>query len=100
MTAGVRIVIADDQAQIRRSLKALFASATPEINVVGEAADGLEAIQQVEQTHPDVVLMDTKMPTMDGLEATRQIKARWPEVKVVFLTMHMLHLDEAMEAGA
>jgi len=100
MKRGPRIVIADDQVQTRRSLKALFASVRPEIKVVGEAGDGQEAVQQVENTRPDVVLMDAKMPTMNGLEATRQIKARWPEVKVIFLTLNMLHPDAAWAAGA
>ena len=100
MNSGPRIVIADDQAQTRRSLKALFTSVKPQIKVVGEAADGQEAVQQVEQTRPDVVLMDARMPTMDGVEATRLIKARWPEVKVIFLTLNMLHPDAAWAAGA
>ncbi len=93
-------MIADDQAQTRRGLKALLASIGPEIEVVGEAADGQEAVQQAEHTRPDVVLMDARMPVMDGLKATRWIKARAPDIKVIFLTMHMLHPDEALAAGA
>jgi DNA-binding NarL/FixJ family response regulator len=100
MNPRIRMVIADDKARTRRSLKALLTIVKPEIDVVGEAADGQQAVQQVERTRPDVVLMDARMPTMDGLEATRQIKARWPEVKVIFLTMHLLHLDQARAAGA
>ncbi len=108
MKQTVRIVIADDQNRTRQSLKALFASAgpglrgehMPGIEVIGEAANGEEALQLAASTRPDVVLMDARMPMMDGLEATRQIKARCPEVKVIVLTMHLVHRETAREAGA
>ncbi len=108
MKQTVRIVIADDQGRTRQSLKAFFASAgqelqaegMPGIEVIGEATNGEEAVRLAESTRPDMMLMDARMPVMDGLEATRQIKAQWPEVKVIVLTMHLVHRDAAREAGA
>jgi YesN/AraC family two-component response regulator len=82
-----RVLIADDQARARSGLQALLAL-RPEIEVIGEAANGREALRWVEESQPDVVLMDAKMPVMDGLEVLRIIKARWPAVKVVVLTIH------------
>ena len=72
----------------------------PGIEIVGEAADGREAVRLVEQCQPDVVLMDLRMPVIDGLEATRTIKGRWPQVKVIVLTMYPSHQPEALAAGA
>jgi DNA-binding NarL/FixJ family response regulator len=72
----------------------------PHIEVVGEAANGQEAVRLLEERRADVVLMDARMPVMDGLEATRLIKDRWPEVKVVVLTMYTAYRSEALAAGA
>jgi len=72
----------------------------PEIQVVGEAADGREAVRLVEMIQPDVVLMDIEMPGMDGLEATQLIKASWPRIVVIVLTIHASHQMEAFAAGA
>ena len=94
-----RVLIADDRPRSRSGLKALLALRS-EIQVVGEAANGQEAVRLVEELQPDVVLMDVKMPVMDGLEATRIIKERWPGVKVIVLTIHAGYRADALTAGA
>jgi DNA-binding NarL/FixJ family response regulator len=108
----IRVLIADDAPRSRDGLRALLATAQlgtsaaptrpaqPKVEVVGEAANGQEAVHKVEVGQPDVVLMDARMPVMDGLEATRVIKDRWPEVKVVVLTMYPAYRNEALAAGA
>ena len=94
-----RVLIADDRPRSRSGLKALLALRS-EIQVVGEAANGQEAVRLVEELQPDVVLMDVKMPVMDGLEATRIIKERWAAVKVIALTIHAGYRADALAAGA
>ncbi|WP_103353098.1 response regulator transcription factor [Amycolatopsis sp. CA-128772] len=95
-----RVLIADDQALLRGSFRVLVDSA-PDLEVVGEASDGVEAVALTRREHPDVVLMDVRMPEMDGIEATRRICAETP-VKVLMLTT--FDLDEyvyaALRAGA
>jgi len=93
------VLIADDRLRSRSGLKALLAL-RPEIQLVGEAANGQEAVRLMEELRPDVVLMDVKMPVMDGLEATRIIKERWPGVKVIVLTIHTDYRADALAAGA
>lgn len=99
MEQRIQVLIADDRPRSRDGLKALLAT-WPEIEIVGEAADGQEAVQLVEECRPDVVLMDDRMPVMAGLEATRLIKDRWPEVKVIVLTMYRSYQADALAAGA
>ena len=90
---SVRVVVADDQTLVRAGFRLLVDSA-PDLEVVGEAVDGAEAVELARQQRPEVVLMDIRMPTMDGLEATRQITADplLAEVRILMLTT--FDLDE------
>jgi DNA-binding NarL/FixJ family response regulator len=81
----IKVLLVDDQTLIRQGIRLLLEIETG-IQVVGQAADGREALQQVETLQPDVVLMDVRMPEMDGVAATREITKRFPEVKVIILT--------------
>ena len=84
---GIRVLFVDDHHVMRQGLIRLM-KGQPVIQVVGEAANGQEAIEKVRQLRPDVVVMDASMPVMDGIEATRQIKAERPEVRVIGLSMY------------
>jgi DNA-binding NarL/FixJ family response regulator len=97
----IRVAVVDDQALVRSGFTVLLRSA-PDIEVVGEAADGREAIELVERERPDVVLMDIRMPEMNGLEATRQILGDGSSTRVLILTTFDLdeYVYEALRAGA
>jgi DNA-binding NarL/FixJ family response regulator len=97
----MRVIICDDQALIRDGLEMLL-SLEKDIDVVGQAQDGAEALELVAQHRPDLVLMDLKMPGMNGIEATRQIRAHYPAVKVLVLTTYDDDewLFDAIRAGA
>ena len=97
----IRVLIVDDHAIVREALRSLLQS-QEDIEVVGEAIDGREAISKTKSLKPDVVLMDITMPGIDGLEATRQIKDFHPDVQIMVLTMHEdnWHFFNVLSAGA
>jgi DNA-binding NarL/FixJ family response regulator len=97
----IRVLVADDHVILREGLTGLLTE-EPDIDVVGQAGDGQEALELARRIAPQVVLMDITMPVLNGIDATRQIKAEMPQVRVIGLSMHE---DQAMisamyEAGA
>lgn len=85
MSETIRILVVDDHTVVRRGLIAMLET-EPGIQIVGEAANGAEAVEQARKLAPDVILMDLVMPVMDGIEATRQIKQEMPSVNILVLT--------------
>ncbi|MGB7980572.1 MAG: response regulator transcription factor [Candidatus Nanopelagicales bacterium] len=85
LTVAVRVVLVDDESLVRMGLK-LILEGDPSIEIVDQAADGLAAIASVQATHPDVILMDVRMPHLDGLSATERILADQPDAKIIVLT--------------
>jgi two-component system, NarL family, response regulator NreC len=97
----IRILIADDHGVLRAGLRALLKAET-DLEVVGEAGDGRDALRLAEQLHPDIVLMDLSMPAIGGIEATRRLRETQPDTHVLILTVHEDEslLREAIRAGA
>lgn len=100
MPDPIRVLISDDHTILRSGLKMLL-NAEADIEVVGEATTGEEAVRLSEQLHPDLVLMDISMPGMGGIDATAEIKKQHPEIKVLMLTMHEneAYLFRTIKAG-
>ena len=92
----IRVLVVDDHSVVRQGLR-MFLGLDPELDVVGEAVDGAEAVQKVQQLRPDVVLMDLLMPVMDGITATATIRRMFPETEVLALTSV---LEDASVVGA
>jgi two-component system, NarL family, response regulator DegU len=97
----IRVLLADDHQLFREGLRRLLESER-DMQVLGEASNGLDVQRMVEELHPDVVLMDVSMAIIDGISATREIVRQWPDVRVVILSMHAEegHLFQALQAGA
>ncbi|EXG79663.1 response regulator [Cryptosporangium arvum] len=97
----IRVLIADDQALVRLGLRALLDN-EPDLEVVGDVADGLAAVAVAVETRPDVVLMDIRMPGIDGIEATRRIVAAVPDTRIVVLTTFEIdeYIFDALRVGA
>ena len=96
-----RLILADDHHLLRRGFKSLL-SGESDLEVIGEASNGIEAIEMCRRLRPDLILMDVRMPEMDGITATRRIKEELPGVSVLMVTMHENpdYLLEALNAGA
>ena len=99
MDKPTRLILADDNPHARHGLRAVLSSHS-NLEVVGEASQGNEAIALVETLRPDVALLDVRMPTTDGIQATLTIKSRWPKVRVVLISMYADYKEEALAAGA
>ena len=97
----IRVLLADDHALVRSGLRSILEH-EPEIDVVGEAGDGHEAVGRAQELMPDVILMDVRMPRRSGIEATQQIKDLMPHVKILMLTISDEEADlyDAIKAGA
>ena len=98
---NIKVLLADDHTIVRKGLCSLL-EGEADIEVIGEAENGREAIKLAEKLHPDIVVMDISMPCLNGLEATRQLKKHFPEIKILILTMHANeeYVFQTLQAGA
>jgi two-component system response regulator NreC len=98
---AIKILVADDHAIVRQGLK-LILSAQPDLQVVGEAANGREAVELAEKLRPDIVLMDVAMPELNGIEATRKMVESNSRIRILVLSMHKesVYVREILRAGA
>lgn len=97
----IRVLLADDHTVVRAGIRTLL-DGEPDMEVIGEASNGQEALRKIGELHPDVVVMDIAMPELDGMKATREAIARDPDTRVVILTMHddEEYFFEVLNAGA
>jgi len=97
----IRILLADDHAVVRQGFKMIL-SAQPDMEIVGEAGNGRQAVEQAEELKPDVVVMDVAMPELNGIEATRRLASSAPHARVLALSMHKdsVYVREILRAGA
>jgi DNA-binding NarL/FixJ family response regulator len=101
MPNKLTVLLVDDHALVRRGFRRILED-EPSFQVVGEASDGLEAVQLAEQLHPNVIVMDCAIPQINGIEATRRILAKFPDISILMLSMHSEDtlIRQSLEAGA
>lgn len=93
------LIIADDSPRARDGLRTILMT-QPDLEVVGEASEGNEAVLLAEAKQPEVVLLDVRMPVLDGIQAARTIKSRWPRIRVILISLYADYQSQALSAGA